>query len=750
MHRRFWQRVFCAIACASVMSFVYAGQALQSGVPILVPVADLLPDTELFIDVPDGTTHITVALSGASAFDDWDLTVRFGSSYDLDGVPQTPIALVDAMIDQSDYYSAGADADENVVITVASNPPVQTGRWYIGVLRFQSATPNITLTATLGTGPLQPLQIELINGDPPGEGFNDPTPIATRGTIKGATTLGEARWNALESAVAELESRLYSPIPVIMRARFEDLGGDDDEDGGVPLASAGATLAVGNTPGVEFEDTFYVGAVVQRLAGTNKCHFSGDDCDDPDIIARFNAQVDTDEAAGDARWFYGKDPADKPPNTFDFIDVAMHEIIHGLGFIGYYDVETGAKPATTGGQEFDDIFGQRLEFFLNLEPDYGELSDDDRVAANTSLSRLHFTGMNATDSDRNIYANTNDGHPQLHAPATPEPGSSVYHLHKGFGNAEIMTPTVSANAPVLRDPGIGIDFLKDLGWDDFGFGTGAADDMVALGMSYDRSRSGHGYDFQKVGDLYFVVFYTYESVAAEKGVANADPTWYLAVGTVEDGVFTTDASGLQRFTYDAANNPPQSLDDGFEGDLSITFGVDADHPNCDDGVNRNSALSLAAFDWSIGADSGSWCTEPLVIYEGSPDVNPTGHWFAGGSDQGWGMTVYFQGDGVAKDGSDKGTSTLEFLVLYFYDALGLPRWALGVKEPSALDNTVNMDSFKGFSPAATPVPVTTTSAGTIGHSFSSQTAGMVDIAVTAPGGSWTRDTDIEQLSNPAE
>ena len=33
---------------------------------------------------------------------------------------------------------------------------------------------------------------------------------------------------------------------------------------------------------------------------------------DADIVARFNAQGDTDEAAGSARWFYGKDPADKP------------------------------------------------------------------------------------------------------------------------------------------------------------------------------------------------------------------------------------------------------------------------------------------------------------------------------------------------------------------------------------------------------------------------------------------------------
>jgi hypothetical protein len=152
----------------------------------------------------------------------------------------------------------------------------------------------------------------------------------------------------------------------------------------------------------------------------------------------------------------------------------------------------------------------------------------------------------------------------------------------------------------------------------------------------------------------------------------------------------------------------------------------------------------------------------LVIYEGSPDVNPTGHWFAGGSDQGWGMTVYFQGDGVAKgnhsnnagaetvDSFSKGVSTLEFLVLYFYDALGLPRWALGVKEPSALGNTVNMDSFKGFSPAATPVPVTTTPAGTIEHLFFDNVSGIVDLGVTAPGGNWMRDdTAIEQLSDPA-
>ena len=50
------------------MSLVHAGQALESGVPVLIQVDDLLPDTDLFIDVPAGTTHISVALTGASAF----------------------------------------------------------------------------------------------------------------------------------------------------------------------------------------------------------------------------------------------------------------------------------------------------------------------------------------------------------------------------------------------------------------------------------------------------------------------------------------------------------------------------------------------------------------------------------------------------------------------------------------------------------------------------------------------------------
>jgi len=113
-------------------------------------------------------------------------------------------------------------------------------------------------------------------------------------------------------------------------SELEDVAVGDagHEDGGVALASAGPTLVVGNTPGVEFEDTFYVGGAVARMAGTELCHLANQSCNAADIEARFNENVDTDDAAGPARFYYGLDPAQKPPNTFDFIDVALHEFGH--------------------------------------------------------------------------------------------------------------------------------------------------------------------------------------------------------------------------------------------------------------------------------------------------------------------------------------------------------------------------------------------------------------------------------------
>ena len=60
----------------------------------------------------------------------------------------------------------------------------------------------------------------IVNGDGPGEGFNDPTPAAPIGGNSG-TTVGQQRLNAFQYAANIWGARLTSSVPIRVRGRVE-------------------------------------------------------------------------------------------------------------------------------------------------------------------------------------------------------------------------------------------------------------------------------------------------------------------------------------------------------------------------------------------------------------------------------------------------------------------------------------------------------------------------------------------------
>src|SRR5262249_34526190 len=62
----------------------------------------------------------------------------------------------------------------------------------------------------------------IVVSDPPGWGFNDPTPATPIGGNTG-TTLGEQRLIAFKHAAAIWSSKLNSPAPIRVRAGFDSL-----------------------------------------------------------------------------------------------------------------------------------------------------------------------------------------------------------------------------------------------------------------------------------------------------------------------------------------------------------------------------------------------------------------------------------------------------------------------------------------------------------------------------------------------
>ena len=160
--------------------------------------------------------------------------------------------------------------------------------------------------------------------------------------------------------------------------------------------------------------------------------------------------------------YYGADPTAIPAGDYDFTSVVLHELGHGLGFIGSGNVDAsgiGSYNLSDGNPFVYDLFTQSADTFPVLSR-----TNNSAVLgqALTSSSGLFWAGDEATGV-------TAAGEPRLYSPSTFEPGSSYSHLDEGTypqGNANsLMTPVIN-NGEVIRDPGnITLGIFADMGWD---------------------------------------------------------------------------------------------------------------------------------------------------------------------------------------------------------------------------------------------------------------------------------------------
>ncbi len=114
-------------------------QPLQSGVAFNTYLPGQVMATNLFIEVPADATRLAVTITNATG--DLDLYLKFGTR--LQG---TTVSQYDA---DTDFISDGPTADERIVVTSSSSPPLRAGRWYIGVLSWNRSTTHFTVTATV-------------------------------------------------------------------------------------------------------------------------------------------------------------------------------------------------------------------------------------------------------------------------------------------------------------------------------------------------------------------------------------------------------------------------------------------------------------------------------------------------------------------------------------------------------------------------------------------------------------------------
>lgn len=304
--------------------------------------------------------------------------------------------------------------------------------------------------------------ITVVNLDSAGEGFNDPSlpdPASTAGGNAGAT-LGEQRLIAFQRAAQIWGRFIDSSVTIRVGANFDPQFCTSTS---AVLGSAGPESIHEDFIGAPRANTWYPQALANALRGSDLSGLN-------DIGATFNSAIGT-TCSFPLVWYYGLD-ADPPANTIDFLTVVLHEIGHGLGFLTFVNLSTGAK---FGG--LDDTYMLNLENHLTGKL-YPTMTNAERVAASTATGNLHWVGPEVVAAGVGLDSGRHPtGHVEMYAPSSQQGGSSVSHFSTSLSPDEMMEPSFTN---VDHGPGLAHDLMADIGWS-------TATGNIASDLSGDRA-----------------------------------------------------------------------------------------------------------------------------------------------------------------------------------------------------------------------------------------------------------------------
>jgi hypothetical protein len=222
--------------------------------------------------------------------------------------------------------------------------------------------------------------ITIVNGDPAGVGFNDPTVVAPVGGNPG-TTLGQQRLNAFQAAANKWGATLTSSVTIRVLATWEALSCTATS---AVLGSAGATEVFRDFTGATIAGAWYGKAETGALFGSDP------DPATADIRARFNINLGNTGCLTGTPFYLGLD--NNHGTAVDLVTVLTHEFGHGLGFQTYTNGSTGAQLAG---------FPSVWDFFLT-DTSTGKLWKDmtnaERAASSIKNGKLVWAGTNVTAS----------------------------------------------------------------------------------------------------------------------------------------------------------------------------------------------------------------------------------------------------------------------------------------------------------------------------------------------------------------
>ncbi|HWH82983.1 MAG TPA: PA domain-containing protein [Burkholderiaceae bacterium] len=284
--------------------------------------------------------------------------------------------------------------------------------------------------AGLAGGAQAAATITIVNGDPAGVGFNDPTVVAPIGGNTG-TTLGQQRLNAFQAAADKWGATLTATPTIRVLATWEALTCTASS---AVLGSAGATEVFRDFAGAPRAGAWFGKAQTAKLLGVDP------DPATADIRARFNINLGNAGCLTGTFFYLGLD--NNHGSNVDLVSVLTHEFGHGLGFQTFTNGATGAFLAS---------FPSAWDFFIfddSANKVWADMTATERQASALNGPRLTWAGPIVTNAVPTVL--------QLGTPALtisgPQAGSTAGGYLVGtasFGPALGTPPVTGQLMPVV-------------------------------------------------------------------------------------------------------------------------------------------------------------------------------------------------------------------------------------------------------------------------------------------------------------
>ena len=246
---------------------------------------------------------------------------------------------------------------------------------------------------------------------------------------------------AFEYALSQWSQYLNSPIPIRIKVTEDSLAEN-------VLASAGPSGFYSDIDGL-MPGFYYPITLIEKILQVNLNEESAD----------INIKFSNDAGI----WYYGTD-GNTPAGKYDFVSTIMHEICHGLGFIGSMKLDDNDFGKWGYGGINPMIFDN---YVMNGS---SQFLIDESIFTNPSLElKNQYTSNNLYFSSYiSLLNNPEYGNPRLYAPVTFDQGSSIYHLNDATypaGNINSLMTHATGTAESIHVPGpLTVNMLEEIGW----------------------------------------------------------------------------------------------------------------------------------------------------------------------------------------------------------------------------------------------------------------------------------------------